>query len=134
MEKKYLESSCDFIDGVKVRAMWDCERETNCLLIKDGSTWYLLQDEHDGSKPSLNKMKGYRYGWSLGSAWSKGQANVVYIYLDEGNSGLPLTMKIASDSWDKFEATLNKVKDYGRMLPNVKDIEELVSKLEKIVK
>ena len=134
MNKKYLNTSCDFIDGAKVRAMWDCNEEIDCLLIKDGSCWYLLQDKHDGSKPSLNKMRGYRYGWSLGSDWSKGLANVVYIYLDEGKSGLPLTMKIASDSWDKFEATLNKVKDYGKLLPNVKDIEELVSKLEKIVK
>lgn len=135
MEKKYLETSCDFIDGVKVRAMWDCYKdEDSCLLVKSGSTWYLLQDRHDGSRPSPNMMKNYRYGWSLSDSWSRGQANVLYIYLDEENNSLPLTMKIASDSWDKFEATLKKVKDYGKVLPNVKDIEELIGKLEKIVK
>ena len=132
MEKKYLETSCDFIDGVKVKAKWrDDDEGTSCLLVKSGSTWYLLQNRHNGSEPS--DKRGYRFGWSLGSSWDKGGDAVEWICLTDDRD-VPLTMKIASDSWDKFEAVLNKVKDYGKMLPNVKDIEELVGKLEKIVK
>lgn len=134
MERKYLKSTCDFINGVTVKAKWrDYQDETSCLLIKDGSIWYLLQDRHDGSQPSKNAMKDYKYSWSLGSSWSEGQADIVYMYIDN-EVKKPLTIQIASDTWNRFEESLKKVKEYGATLNSVDNVNELSGKLLKLIK
>lgn len=131
MDKKQLKSSEDFVNEVKVMAKWndDCE-ETECLLVKEGRNWYLLQGKHDGNAPS--DKRGYRYGWSLGDCWKQNGDCVCQIWAI-GNPR-PYIQIQAEETWKLFEKAIECLKVYGKSLENCEEVKALAEKIVKMVK
>ena len=131
MDKKQLKSSEDFVTDVKVMAKWndDCQ-ETECLLVKEGRTWYLLQDKHDGNTPS--DKRGYRYGWSLGECWRQNAYCVCQIWV-VGNPR-PYIQIQAEETWKLFEKAIECLRVYGKSLENCEEVKALAEKIVKMVK
>lgn len=133
-EKRELQNSCDFIDGLKVEALFclDGKREeVICELKQNGSTWYLCQDKYDGS--SCGDKRGYKYSWSLGTSWNKGNDSVEHIYTTNRNTK-PAITETANAVWKELEETIDNVKSYAMGLETVDKVKDFTKALNKLCK
>ena len=133
-EKRELQNSCDFVDGMKVEAEF-CLSGTRKVvtgeLKQNGSTWYLCQNEYNGS--SCGDKRGYEYSWSIGSSWHQGGDDVVHIWATNKNTK-PMITETANAVWKELEETINSVKSYAMGLETVDKVKDFTKALNKLCK
>ena len=133
-EKRELQNSCDFVDGMKVEAEFRMSGETQiieCELKQNGSTWYLLQNKYDGS--SCGNTREYEYSWSLGSRWNKGCDSVYHIWTTN-KATKPAITETANAVWKELEETIDDVKSYAMGLTTVDKVKDFTKALNKLCK
>lgn len=133
-EKRELQTSCDFVDGMKVEAEFRVDGKTEivvCELKQVGSTWYLLQDKFDGA--SCGDKRGYEYSWSLGCSWHQG-IDSVYRITTTGKAAKPQITETANAVWKELEDTIENVKSYAMGLTTVDKVKDFTKALNKLCK
>ena len=133
-EKRELNTSCDFVDGMKVEAEFHLDRTKKvvvCELKQNGSSWYLLQNEYNGS--SCSDKRGYEYSWSLGESWHQGGDSVYRIWTTN-KSTKPMITETANTVWKELEETIDNVKSYAMGLTTVDKVKDFTKALNKLCK
>lgn len=133
-EKRELNTSCDFIDGMKVEAEFRVDGRTEVVvaeLKQVGSTWYLLQDKYDGS--SCGDKREYKYSWSIGSSWHQG-GDSVYRITTTNKATKPQITETANAVWKELEDTIENVKSYAMGLATVDKVKDFTKALNKLCK
>lgn len=133
-EKRELQNSCDFIDGMKVEAEFcmDGKKEVVIAELKQvGNTWYLLQDKHDGA--SCGDTRGYKHSWSLHENWRQGGDSVYHIWTTNRNTK-PAITEMANAVWKELEETIDNVKSYAMGLETVDKVKDFTKALNKLCK
>lgn len=134
-EKRELNNSCDFVDGMKVEAEFNMDGKKEIVvaeLKQVGSTWYLLQDKYDGASCGGDK-RGHKYSWRIGSSWRQG-VDSVYRITTTNKVFKPAITETANAVWKELEETIDNVKSYAMGLETVDKVKDFIKALNKLCK
>ena len=132
MVKKIFNSVEDFMDNTLVDVEWHDGTHFEALLVKEGSKWYLLQNHHDGCAPS--NMRGYNFGWSLGSSWTKGGDDVDGLSIKGTFRFKSAAIEKAEKTWEDFMGALDSVKARAMEFDDVDFVKKMTTALKRLAK
>lgn len=132
MTKKIFNSEKDFIDNTLVDVEWYDGTRFEALLVKEGSTWYLLQNHHDGSAPA--DKRGYNFGWSLGSSWTEGGDDVNGLSIKGTIRFKSAAIEKAEKAWEDFISALDSVKARAMEFEDIDFVKKMTTALKRLAK